>query len=102
MLQSHLFTKALRENPAGEVAVNAQLLERAGFVYKNSAGVYTYLPLGWRVLQNIARIIREEINAIGALKSNITEEQNILREIFSFLHQHEVLEGLQEKGIFRI
>ena len=66
MLQSKLFTKTLREPPAGEIAVNAQLMERAGFVYKNSAGVYTYLPLGWRVLQNIARIIREEMNAIGA------------------------------------
>ena len=66
MLQSHLFLKTLKENPKDEVSVNAQLLERGGFVYKNSAGVYSFLPLGWRVLQNIARIIREEMDAIGA------------------------------------
>ena len=62
--QSQLFTKTLREAPAGEEAANAILLERGGFIVKNSAGVYTFLPLGWRVLQKIARIIREEMNAI--------------------------------------
>src|SRR3989338_3783632 len=62
---SKLFTKTLREAPSDETAVNAQLLIRGGFVYKNSAGVYTYLPLGWRVIENIARIIREEMDAIG-------------------------------------
>ncbi|OGZ52822.1 MAG: hypothetical protein A3B25_01040 [Candidatus Ryanbacteria bacterium RIFCSPLOWO2_01_FULL_48_26] len=65
MLQSKLFTKVSRNAPKGEVAVNAQLLERGGFIYKNSAGVYSFLPLGWRVMQNIARIIREEMDAIG-------------------------------------
>ena len=63
--QSGLFTKTLRESPAGEEAANAVLLERGGFIYKNSAGIYTILPLGWRVLQKIAGIIREEMNAIG-------------------------------------
>lgn len=65
MRQSQLFTDVLREAPADAQALNAQLLERAGFVYKNSAGVYSYLPLGWRVIHNISRIIREEMNAIG-------------------------------------
>ncbi|MDO8743469.1 MAG: hypothetical protein Q7J30_02895, partial [Candidatus Azambacteria bacterium] len=65
MRQSQLFGQTLRENPKDEASVNAQLLERGGFVYKNSAGVYSYLPLGWRVLQKIAGIIREEMNAIG-------------------------------------
>ncbi len=65
MRQSQLFTKVSRNAPTGEVAVNAQLLERGGFIYKNSAGIYSYLPFGWRVLQNIARIIREEMDAIG-------------------------------------
>jgi len=65
MRQSQLFTKTLRENPKDETSVNAQLLERAGFVYKNSAGVYSYLPLGLRVLKKIENIIREEMNAIG-------------------------------------
>ncbi|MDO8558529.1 MAG: aminoacyl--tRNA ligase-related protein [bacterium] len=66
MLQSKLFTKTLRENPKDETAINAQLLERGGFVYKNSAGVYSYLPLGLRVLERIAKIVRQEMNAIGA------------------------------------
>jgi len=61
---THLFTRTIKENPKDEVSANAQLLTRAGFVYKNSAGIYTYLPLGWRVLQKIAQIIREEMNAI--------------------------------------
>ncbi len=65
MKLSQLFTKTTRENPADETSINAQLLERGGFVYKNSAGVYTFLPLGWRVMQKIATIIREEMNKIG-------------------------------------
>jgi len=65
MRQSQLFGQTLRENPKDETSINAQLLERGGFVYKNSAGIYSYLPLGWRVLEKIANIIREEINAIG-------------------------------------
>ncbi len=65
MRQSELFTRIERSAPAGEVALNAQLLERAGFIYKNSAGIYSYLPLGWRVMQKIVQIIREEMDAIG-------------------------------------
>jgi prolyl-tRNA synthetase len=65
MKQSELFTRVAREAPKDEVAVNARLLERAGFIYKNSAGIYSFLPLGWRVIQKIAGIIREEMNAIG-------------------------------------
>ena len=65
MRQSTLFTKTLREAPQDEVAQNAILLERGGFAYKNSAGVYTNLPLGWRVIEHINAIVREEMNAIG-------------------------------------
>ena len=66
MLQSKLFGKTLKEAPADEVAVNAKLLTRAGYVHKLMAGVYQYLPLGIRVLQKIENIIREEMDAIGA------------------------------------
>ena len=66
MRQSHLFTKTLKSVSAEETAINAQLLLRGGFVYKNSAGVYTYLPLGLRVINKISNIIREEMNALGA------------------------------------
>lgn len=65
MRQSELFTKTLRNAPKDEVAPNAKLLTRGGFVYKNSAGVYSFLPLGWRVIEKIAGIIREGMNAIG-------------------------------------
>ena len=65
MLQSRLFTKVERTFPKDEEAANARFLERAGFIYKNSAGVYSYLPLGWRVIQKLVAIIREEMNAIG-------------------------------------
>lgn len=65
MRQSELFTKVLRSAPKDEIAPSAKFLARAGFVYKNSAGVYSFLPLGWRVIQKIAEIVREEMNAIG-------------------------------------
>lgn len=65
MLQSQLFTKTLKSVSKDEQSTNAKLLERGGFIYKNSAGIYTYLPLGYLVLNKIANIIREEMNAIG-------------------------------------
>lgn len=65
MRQSQLFGKTLREAPKDEVAANAKLLERGGFIYKTMAGVYDYLPLGYRALDKINGIIREEVNAIG-------------------------------------
>jgi prolyl-tRNA synthetase len=65
MKLSKLFTKTVREAPADEEAKNARLLIRGGFVFKNSAGIYSFLPLGWRVAQKIMNIIREEMNAIG-------------------------------------
>lgn len=65
MKQSQLFTKTRREAPADEVAKNAQLLVRAGYIHKEMAGVYDFLPLGLITLNKIISIIREEINAIG-------------------------------------
>lgn len=65
MKQSEYFLKPLREPPKGEVFRNAQLLEQAGYISKLFAGVYSYLPIGWRVLKKIEGIIRYEINAIG-------------------------------------
>lgn len=60
-----IFTKTRKEAPRDEVAKNAQLLIRAGYIDKLAAGVYTYLPLGLRVLKKIEAIIREEMNAVG-------------------------------------
>lgn len=75
MKVSHLFTKTSKDAPADEVAKNAQLLIRAGFVHKEMAGVYTYLPLGKRVLENIIQIIREEMNAVGGNEISLTALQ---------------------------
>ncbi len=65
MRLSHLFTKTSKTVPADEVAKNARLLIQAGFVYKVMAGVYAYTPLGLRVVENIKRVVREEMNAVG-------------------------------------
>ncbi len=65
MKQSQLFTKTSKTSPAEEEAINAKLLLRGGFIRKMSAGVYSYLPLGRRVLDRINAIIREEMNKIG-------------------------------------
>src|SRR3989344_5047123 len=64
MLQSQFFTKTIKPSPEGEEAANAKLLSRGGFIAKSSAGVYTFLPLGLRVLAKINLVIREEMNAI--------------------------------------
>lgn len=76
MRQSHLFTKTRKEAPKDEVAKNAQLLIRAGYVYKEMAGVYAYLPLGERVMEKIVQVIREEMNAIGGQEVMLTALQD--------------------------
>lgn len=65
---SHLFTKTEKETPKDETSTNARLLEQGGFIYKNNAGIYTYLPLGWRVINKISAIVREEMNSIGGVE----------------------------------
>jgi prolyl-tRNA synthetase len=65
MRLSTLFTKTLKEAPKDELSVNARLLMQAGFVDKLTAGVYTFLPLGLRVLKKIENIIREEMDKVG-------------------------------------
>ena len=76
MRQSQLFTKTRKEAPKDEVSKNAQLLIRAGYIHKEMAGVYAFLPLGLRVLNNIIAIIREEMNTIGGQELMLTALQN--------------------------
>jgi prolyl-tRNA synthetase len=76
MKQSKLFTKTRKEAPSDEVSKNAELLTRGGFVHKEMAGVYTFLPLGLRVIKKIEHIIREEMNAIGGQEVSMTALQN--------------------------
>jgi prolyl-tRNA synthetase len=75
MRQSQLFTKTQKEAPADEVSRNAELLIRAGFINKEMAGVYAYMPLGLRVMNKIQNIIREEMNAIGGQEITLTALQ---------------------------
>lgn len=76
MRQSHLFTKTRKEAPKDEVSKNAELLIRAGYIYKEMAGVYAFMPLGLRVMEKIVGIIREEINAIGGQEIMLTALQD--------------------------
>src|SRR3989344_2746295 len=76
MRQSHIFTKTRREVSSEEVSKNAELLTRGGFIHKEMAGVYTYLPLGLRVLKKIENIIREEMNMVGGQEISMTALQN--------------------------
>src|SRR5437870_7225714 len=62
---SQLFLPTLREAPADAEALSHKLLVRGGFIRQVSAGVWTFMPLGWRVHRKIERIIREEMDAIG-------------------------------------
>jgi prolyl-tRNA synthetase len=81
MRQTQLFTKARREAPSDEVAKNAQLLVRAGYIHKEMAGVYSYLPLGLRTLNKIIQVIREEMNGIGGQEMVMTALQD--KELWS-------------------
>ena len=75
MKRSQSFVKTLREAPADEVSRSAQLLLRAGYIYKEMAGVYDFLPLGRKVLNNIIEIIRDEMVALGGQEVEMSSLQ---------------------------
>lgn len=76
MKQSKIFTKTSKDFPKDEVSKNAQLLIKAGFINKEMAGVYSFLPLGLRVLNKINNIIRDEMNKIGGQELYLTVFQS--------------------------
>lgn len=76
MRYSQLFTKTKKDAPADEVSINAKLLIRAGYIHKEMAGVYAFLPLGKRVMDKITQIIREEMEAIGGQEVVLGALQN--------------------------
>lgn len=80
MRLSELFTKTRKDAPSDETAKNAQLLIKAGFIHKEMAGVYVFMPLGLKVLENIKQIVREEMNAVGGQEVQMTVLQT--KEIF--------------------
>jgi len=76
MRQSKLFTRTRKESPTDEVSKNAEFLIRGGFIHKEMAGVYSYLPLGLRVLKRIENIIRDEMDQIGGMEMRTAVLQN--------------------------
>ncbi len=76
MRLSKTFVKTLREAPKDETAKNGALLTRAGYIHKEMAGVYDYLPLGLRVIENLKGIIREELNKLGCEELSMSALQN--------------------------
>lgn len=80
MRLSQLFTRTSKTVPADETSKNAQLLIKAGYVHKEMAGVYSYLPLGFKVLENIVAIVKEEMDAIGGVQMKTSALQT--REVW--------------------
>lgn len=76
MRQSELFTKTRKEVPKDELSKNARLLIQGGFIHKEMAGVYDFLPLGLRVLDKVMRIIRDEMNKVGGQELLLSALQN--------------------------
>lgn len=76
MKLSQLFSKTTKQDPRDEESINAKLLIRAGFIRKEVAGVYNFLPLGLRVLNKITNIVREEMNAAGGQEVLLSSLQN--------------------------
>ncbi len=68
MKASQFFISTLKEAPADAEVVSHQLMTRAGLIRKLGAGIYTYMPMGLRVIQKVEKIIREEMNAAGAVE----------------------------------
>lgn len=76
MRLSKLFTKTRREAPSDETSKNAQLLIRGGFINKEMAGVYSLLPLGFKVVENIRKIVAEEMELLGSDEIRMSSLQN--------------------------
>ena len=68
MLWSKYYIPTLKEEPAEAEIISHKLLLRAGMIRKLTSGIYTYLPLGWKALQKISDIIRQEMNRFGAIE----------------------------------
>jgi len=79
MLVSQLFTKTSKDAASDASSRNADLLTRGGYIHKTMAGVYSYLPLGLKVLRTIEQIVREEMNKVGGqeiLMSGLAPKEN--------------------------
>ncbi|MBI5733654.1 MAG: hypothetical protein HY973_01785 [Candidatus Kerfeldbacteria bacterium] len=95
MKQSQLFSKTSRQVSADEVSINAKLLTQAGFIDKQMAGVYSYLPLGYKVFKKIEQIIREEMDVIGGEEMIMTALQP--KELWEATGRWETTENIMYK-----
>ena len=86
MRWSSYFLYTLRDVPSDAEVVSHQLLARAGMIDKLAAGIYTYLPLGWRSIDKLARIVREEMAAAGSVEQLLAgvrpETRRLLDDLF--------------------
>jgi prolyl-tRNA synthetase len=76
MRASQYLIATLKENPADAEIVSHQLMLRAGLIRKLASGMYTWLPVGWRVLQKVTRIVREEMDRVGAMEVSMPVVQS--------------------------
>ncbi|HVE46813.1 MAG TPA: proline--tRNA ligase [Acidimicrobiales bacterium] len=97
---SRLFLRTLREPPGDAEAVSHQLLVRAGYIRRLASGVYTYLPLGWRLLQNVQRVVREEMDGAGAqeMLMPILQPEDIWAQTGRLQTMDDILFRLEAKG----
>lgn len=94
MLQSKYFIKNKKEAPKDEVSINAQLLIRGNFIDKEMAGVYTFMPLGLRVIEKIKNIVRQEINNISGIEQEILMPALQPRELWEETQRWEAMDVL--------
>jgi prolyl-tRNA synthetase len=97
---SRLFLRTLRDAPGDAEAVSHQLLVRAGYIRRLASGVYTYLPLGWRLLQNVQRVVREEMDGAGAqeMLMPILQPEEIWAQTGRLATMDDILFRLEGKG----
>ncbi|MEO7836590.1 MAG: proline--tRNA ligase [Acidimicrobiales bacterium] len=97
---SRLFLRTLRDAPGDAEAVSHQLLVRAGYIRRLASGVYTYLPLGWRLLQNVQRVVREEMDGAGAqeMLMPILQPQEIWAQSGRLATMDDILFRVEGKG----
>ncbi len=100
MRMSRLFLRTLRDPPADAEAVSHQLLVRAGYIRRLASGIYTFLPLGWRLLQNVQRVVREEMDAAGAqeMLMPILQPEDIWAQTGRLGTMEDILFRLRAKG----
>ena len=100
MRMSRLLLRTLRDAPADAEAISHQLLVRAGYIRRLASGIYTYLPLGWKLLQNVERIVREEMDAADAqeMLMPILHPEEVWEETGRLKTMDDILMRLTGKG----